>query len=287
MLKINRYLILFIFSVKIFAENKVDLIVFSYNRPMQLYAFLESVQKFVTNLSQIKVVHRMDDKYVSAYQEVQEHFKWVEFYRHQDSTDFKYVTLKNIFETFNDYVLFAVDDIIVTDFIDIDKCVNALVESEAYCFLLRLGSNIKTSYMIGKDNSAPKNNIFKNNIYIYEFKNGVGEWNYPNNLDMTLYKKSDIKSDIFSLNMTRPGNFEGDWALIPKLDKKGLFFEHSKIVNIPMNLAQETGNKNMRLYSTGELLNKFNEGYKIDINEFYKINNDSPHMAYVPKFIKR
>lgn len=280
-------IMVFSFSSFLKSNYKVDLVIFSYNRPMQLYAFLESVEKYITNLDQINVVYRTDDDYFWAYKDLKKKFKSIKFCNQKGPEDFKIITVNTIFDSPSEYVLFSVDDIIVTDFIDINNCVSALNETKAYAFYLKLGFNIVESYMIGIKNPAPNSTLFRDDIYLYQFNQATGEWNYPNTLDMTLYRKEDIKFDLLSLNMTRPGNFEGDWSLISKSDKKGLFFEKSKIINIPLNLSQETGNKNMRSYSTKQLLDKFNDGYKINIDQFYRVNNNSPHMSYLPKFVKR
>lgn len=49
---------------------KTDLIIFSYNRPMQLYALLESIQQHITGLNTTTILYRADTDYEQAYQEV-------------------------------------------------------------------------------------------------------------------------------------------------------------------------------------------------------------------------
>ena len=41
-----------------FGPQKADLLVFSYDRPLQLFAFLESVQKYMEGLSSVSVLYR-------------------------------------------------------------------------------------------------------------------------------------------------------------------------------------------------------------------------------------
>ena len=53
-------------------ELAADLVIFSYDRPLQLYAFLESVQRYVTGLSKISVICRMSDgQYRQGYEIIQ------------------------------------------------------------------------------------------------------------------------------------------------------------------------------------------------------------------------
>ena len=40
-------------------------------------------------------------------------------------------------------------------------------------------------------------------------------------------------------------------------------------------------------YTPEKLLEKFNQGFKIDIREFYQINNNGPHIEHQFTFIKR
>jgi len=90
------------------------------------------------------------------------------------------------------------------------------------------------------------------------------------------------------LNFNSPNTLEGSWALSKPLAGVGLFYEKSKIVNIPLNLVQqEANNPHMDLYSVQELLEKFEQGFKIDINPLYGIENESAHIAYEPTFVSR
>ena len=56
----------FLFSMLCSAEyRKADLVVFSKDRPLQLYAFLESVETYITDLETISVIYRVTS---SAYE---------------------------------------------------------------------------------------------------------------------------------------------------------------------------------------------------------------------------
>jgi hypothetical protein len=58
-------------------------------------------------------------------------------------------------------------------------------------------------------------------------------------------------------------------------------------VNIPMNIVGRTGNPHMNYLNAEELLLKFNQGLKIDIEPLYKVENHSPHIDYIPEFVLR
>ncbi len=298
-LKINlglcsRIIFLLFFFNKIFSTDKADLIVYSYHRPLQLFALLESVEKYILNLGEVHIIYRCDnEKFCAGYEQLISRFNKY-FFHKQGKTpalDFKVLTLKYFNESSSDYVVFAVDDIVVKDYFDISQCVSALKKTNSYAFFLRLGMNIKECYMRQDKCPLPKHNLIENYLYLYNFSDGQFfywcPWAYPNNVDMTIYKKSEIKNDLEKINMTYPNDFEFLWANLADYSKKGLFFKDSKIVNIPINVTPNSSNRNMKLYSIDELLEIFNLGLKIDISLYNKFDNKSPHVEIAPEFIKR
>ncbi|MDR3646001.1 MAG: hypothetical protein P4L22_00485 [Candidatus Babeliales bacterium] len=269
--------------------RKADLVIFSFDRPLQLYTLLESIEKYVSNLGEINIIYRAsDNEFAKAYDQIKTMYQHINFIKQGDQPhrDFKNLVLKYSFETPHDYILYAVDDIIIKDKIDIAECIGGLEKNNAYAFLLRLGKNINACYSLNTQTPAPEMQLVDEHIFNFKFNISKGDWAYPNNLDMTLYKKSDIKYSIINTPMTSPNTFEGNWALTANLNKTGLIFENSKIVNLPLNICNELPdeNRNMKLYSTYELLEKFNQNLKIDITKFYKINNNSPHWEMEPEF---
>ena len=207
--------------------------------------------------------------------------------------DFKPLTLKATFDSPSKYIIFAVDDIIVKDFIDVTRSIDLLEQTGAYGFYFRLGLNINYCYMLNRPDPAPKIIKIADDVYAWKIQDGgPGDWGYPNTVDMTLYRKSDIEQEFRSMVYKAPNPLEGHWSVSPKVpqikSKFALCYQESKIVNLPMNLVQDVyNNRNMNAISPKELLNKFNQGLKIDILQLYKINNKSAHIDYIPSFIMR
>lgn len=278
-------------------NNTANLIVFSYNRPMQLYAFLESVNKKVKGLSSIQVVYRADnDEYESAYQTVAAAFNRTHFIRHYSKDDFKPKTLISFTLGIrnSDYWLFAVDDLVVKDEIDIATCIDALQKTHAYGFYLRLGKNITHNYIHDIAQLTPPLEKVGNGILAWQFeacgKDWRNDWKYPNTLDMTLYHKRDIINALLALDFTSPNDLEGGWFDAPYVDYKkvGLCFEQSKVVNVQLNAVQhERSNNNKECVSVEQLLQLFNDGYKIDSNALCAQCSNASHMNAQPLFIAR
>lgn len=276
---------IFLFSL---SAKEADILIYSFNRPLQLYALLESIEKHFVNVQNIYVIVRSSTKeFKKAYDNVFTRFNYCIVAEQKSKQDFKPFVCKYAFKkSVSDYIMFAVDDIVVTDNVDLSVCIETLEQTNAYGFYLRLGKNITWSYMSGINTSVPNFKKVIDDICVYKFKDGLGDWAYPNSNDMVLYKKSNVERDVCSINFEDTG-YEGPWAQMAKLSLRGLFFEHSKIINIPLNLVIKKSNKNMNLYSVKQLLTIFNHGFKMDINQFYQIENNSPHMPIAPIFIKR
>lgn len=271
-------------------DQQADLVVFSYNRPLQLYAFLESLQHFTTGLREVTVIYRSDEPYVAGYDEVHEVFPTVQFARQSENpqADFKPLVMKHSFETASEYIIYAVDDIIVKDHIDLSTCIRSMQQYNAYGFYLRCGTEVTYSYMRQKDAPLPPCVEVEPGLYKWRFS-GISHWNYPHTVDMTLYKKADIKGTLKSLRFANPNTLERVWCRRKPMNKVGLFYKDSKILNIPLNLVQDVcvNNNNMQSYSTAELHTFFKSGLKMDIEPMFFFANPSPHIDFDVTFVER
>lgn len=283
-------------------DHLVDMIIFSYDRPIQLFALLESIEKYVIGIGEIYIIYRVSsDEYDKSYHECISSFSDLKIISIKQGlyprSDFKPLTFECLINSKNQYVVFAVDDIIVKDYINLTECSSCIEKTQAHGFYLRLGTNIHKNYTIGIDTPIPFHTQINDYLYSWKFKDGLGDWGYPSTLDMTVYCKEKILPIITALDFSSPNLFEGAWAIkaigldgtIPlDLEKSGLFYKESKIVNIPLSIVQDDhlASKHMN-YSKKDLLLQFKNGLKIDIAPFYKINNSAPHMELEPLFIKR
>lgn len=267
------------------ADDKVDVVVFSYNRPMQLFAFLESLAKRGKNYHAVNIIFRASGgSYLKGYEIVKEAFP--EFnYIQQDMKkskafeQFKPLVLKYSCDSSKaKYVVFSTDDIVLTDEIDFNDGVLALKETGAHALFYRLGRNITQCYMQKFESGVPPLSPLKGNIFAWEYSTGKGDWAYPLSVDMTLYRKEDIKPELESIAFNHPTELEMYWCKMADPSKIGLCYETSKIVNIPLNVVAENSNPHMNSYTPFQLLTAFlKEKKKFDINIAYHINNNSPH----------
>ena len=267
----------------------VGMIVSSYNRPMQLYAYLESLEKHMQNVHHIKVIYRAsDDKYEAGYAVVKKRFPNVQYIRQLDPPhDFKKLTLDALQDSYKDvdFIPFGVDDIIFKDTCDLDDCARLMDKTGAYGLFLRMGRHINFCYMLKKRQPPPRSELVESGVYAWQFCYGVADWAYPNSLDMTVYRIDQILPTFQKMTYSNPNLLESHWAKRANKQLLGLCYEQSKIVNIPVNVVSTFKNRNLRLYSAEQLLDMFFEGKKIDINAYYQMENSSPHIMKGPTFI--
>jgi hypothetical protein len=272
---------------------KTDLIIFSYDRPMQLYALLKSVSLNVSHIHQTFILYRTSDSEIAcAYEELESAFPKIQFVKQGENpqNDFKPLLLKCFRATSAEYILFAVDDDIVKEPVDLSECIHALEMSNAYCFFLRLGENVTRQYQ-NPDVPLfppPSTNV-QGNILKYYLNDGCGgDWRYPNNLDMTLYKKERIASFFFTASYSSPNTLESEWAARQTLSDYGLYFKTSKIFSTPINVVQtDFLNPHEGTFSAKELFELWKEGYEFDLTPYLSFNNSSAFVTLKPTFLKR
>ena len=285
---------LLLFFCSVLKADPVDLVVFSFNRPMQLYAFLESVEKHVTNVGESHVIFRSSDiAYTTGYDIVKKRFPNIHMHMQHDAPhDFKPLLLQSIFhgKKRSPYVMFAVDDMIMTEKVDLSHCTRVLKKhTRAWFFSLRLGKNITFCGMLQKKQKVPKMKRTKEGALLWKFSHvkETGDWDYPNTTDTTIYRKKDIKPFLTKAVYENPNRLEEQWARSAPKRKYALCYAHSKTINIPMNVVNPYyAHDNMHI-KVDTLLDMFLHGQKIDIDLFYGVNNPSPHVKYEPKFCRR
>jgi hypothetical protein len=287
-----KLLILFlIYNFLLLNIQAADLIVFSYNRPMQLYALLESCELYLTGTASTTVIYRVSGlDYQAGYELVQARFKNVNFVKQQNPPDdFKKLVQQYAFEqTSSKYIMFAVDDLFVKAPVDILECIKHLERFRAYTFSLRLGLRINYCCMIKQVTPRPPVKLVTPEVYQFCFKDGRGDWRYPNSLDMHIYRKHEIYEKMFSGEWNNPSFLEGAWASRANLNQTGLFFSDPKVVNIPVNIVQNVvANYAMHSYKIEDLLNRFMHGSKIDIGPIARLENYDAHTDFEISFVKR
>lgn len=272
----------------LFCQTSINLVVFSCDRPLQLQAFLHSWYHNVSGCQKIAIVYRCtSDIFEMGYNKVKSQFPQIIYLQQNTYEDFKPLTQKAIDFDHEKYVMFAVDDIIVTRPINCNEIIANLETYHAQGFYLRLGKNITQCYTESRKTGKPPLAKICSKIYRWKFHLGTGDWNYPYTLDMTVYSKNIIKR-LFEFDFDSPNTMESAWAEAAPTKYFGLCYKYSCIVNCPLNIVQTDypGNRHNNFYTPENLLKLFLGGYELNINPLQNIKNKSPHIEYQPTFIK-
>lgn len=268
-----------------------DLIIFSFNRPMQVYALLESIHSYVTNLNQIYIIYRTSNQeYDNAYNEIKSIYPNIHYLKQGSNPrgDFKPLLLNTFFDSTAEYIMFSVDDDMVKDFFDINECVDALGMHNAHGFYLRLGLNMTENYPTYQKVDLPSFTFIENNMLLFKFDNGTDGWAYPQNIDMTIFKKTSIQSLIQHGNYSSPNTLEIALGAGSNLNNYGLCFKTTKKFMVALNIIQQdwwVPNENS--FSIEHLFTKWQQGLKIDISKYFQLNNTAIIVNQKPTFIPR
>lgn len=270
-------------------EERVDLLVFSYNRPLQLYAFLESSERFLEGLHRQYVIYRAaNDHYEKGYAKVKEAFPNVIYLRQSvenPSDDFGSVVKKTLFDrnvSSARYITFAFDDFLIKESIDFREAVNLLKETGAHGFYFCLGNHLKV-------HPEKQKFLIQEGVFGWQFSTMEGEWRVPNSLKMTLYKKDEIEPDFINMKFHSPNILEALWNEGANLSRIGLYYGKSKAVSLPLNIAMEDegASEKVSKISTKQLLTYFDQGLKIDTSHLEEIENETIDVSLAPEFVRR
>ncbi len=273
-------------------DKQADIVVFSRDRPLQLYALLESTQRYIKNYKTISVIYyASNDRFFYAYEELKDSFPDVHFILQKNlNTDFEPLLKKEIYKESTPYILFSVDDVIVKDEVDLKQCIEAMENFSAYHFSLGLGKNIDYSYQGGFHQDLPFHLFLEPGLLAWQIDAAPGEWSKAQCISMTLYRRDGVQHAVEKFNFKDPLHFEKNWTKYRKRNVKlkrnriALAFETSKVVGVPLGLMKK---HNINFYSPIELLNKFELGLKIHIDSLEQIKNTSTYIEYLPIFVKR
>lgn len=261
--------------------NKPSIIVFSKDRPMQLHAYIESLLKY-SDIEQknISILYKVSQGI--DYKRVIKEFPSVNWVIENNF----YEELLKIIKYSEDYIMFGCDDVVFKDCFSLEYAKEILTNNEQIMgFSFRLGTNIMP---------CPKN-ISSNERYIewnWE-KSQEPHFNYPWELDCTLYRKSDIVEMLVKYEQSTketiksPNYLESIFAAAAKkyiirpdmacLNKKG------QAIVITVNRVQEThcnaidSTKSTDIYTLNKIYNE--ENNKLDIKTISTIENYIIHVG--------
>ncbi len=258
-------------------KEQISIIVFSKGRPLQLHAYLESL--FLFSDAEQKMVTILYSETVNIrYKKIMQCFPQVNWIQEQQfETD-----LKQLVTDAGEYIMFGCDDVVFTGKFCLTEAASCLVKnSKVFGYSMRLGDNITP---------RPQNLSTEDSVFAWKWNCEYQHYNYPWELDCTLYRKKDvlkltmeedntIKNPNYYEAMLTPENREKRIARLYMACNAGL----SCAIVITVNRVQDTHQNGFDdsmltdIYSLDRLYN--DEDNTLDIEKIAAIGNHIIHVG--------
>jgi len=267
--------------------KKIEVVIFSKNRPMQLYATLESFYLHCQDieLCSITVIYKSDPSYNYAYTQIQNNFQDVYCY---EEGRFQNDVMGAL--AYRKYVLFVVDDCIFTNKFSLGEMQQLLENNDdALGFSLRLGRNTTYCYPDNKPNELPgfTSHVSQDNILRFSWRSVGGDFGYPFDLSSSFYRISTLVDILQADNVSYANPNQLEWQLyVYAMQSKSTYpsyllsYKTSVAFCAPVNKVQTVNDNRtgtQQQYSVEKLLDQFNKGYSIDIKKFVGLVSNSCH----------
>lgn len=269
----------------------IDLVVFSQNSPLELYAFLESVEKSVSHVHHLSVIYfSASEHYEKEYRTVKSAFPSVTFFKQAafDIEDFSLLVKKVLFDRYLSdarYVLLALDHIIIKEKVDLQQAAQCLKKTGAYAFFFHLAGQEESlleqvAHTISIDEE----------VLAWQFSPEKGRYCLPHLIDLTLYNKEEIYPSFQGMNFNHINALKTLWGNGLDLEKLGLFYARPKSIAIPLKAFTQQSDQQKEssaLKARNHLLHLFNQGFKIDIGVLKSSGKESASIDDQPTLIER
>lgn len=266
--------------------NKLTTIICSKNRPIQLYALLESLKEKTNILfKDINVLYKYENKFLESLNEIKKIFPDINFI---NEINFKNDVLELINVTEKNYLMFLMDDDVVKEQVDFHEITKYMDENPIFVFSLRMGKNLNYCYPVDKKQNIPFGYDIEN-YFMWNFREGEFDWNYPLSLDGHIFQKNEFDKIIKMFNnWNSPNTLEANIQPANNIiNPICVCYQQSKLVNLPINKVQNDFNNRSGNISEGYLLNVWNDKKKINLEKIYGLNNNGAHQEISLEFSSR
>ena len=266
---------------------EITAIIFSKNRPLQLYALLESMRKHTNMpLCDVNVLYRADHDFIIPMEVLKTSFPEVSFHTEHNFKS----QVESLVSSAKKHIVFFTDDDVFKDNVDfVGPCFILHNNPHVICFSLRLGKHLTYCYSTQSPQTVPQG-ITREPFFFWQWKNASWDWNYVFSVDGHVFRKTDTETALKMIDGWKsPNTFEGMLShLHPRLPHPEMAcYTTSCLFNIPHNKVQTEINNEFGGGSEYEFLDIWNDGKKIDVSTFHKIKNVSAHqlvqVSFVPK----
>jgi hypothetical protein len=277
--------------------EKINTIIFSKDRSMQLQLLLDSMKANILQYNDldIHVIYKAStENYRKGYEILKgrkPEVDWIEEveFKRQVMELLEKVPQESIEEVGKRYIQFGVDDDIFYKKYDMEVALKCMEDENVFTFSPRLGRNVGWCHNLDLDHKFVIDKETENSIE-WNWTKSYGDLGYNPSLDFNLYRLQDIKKLAKTVGFANPNTLEGNLAATYQY-----FFREqmaspveSVMIGVPVNITQTVcANKAGLKYpvSTKTLNDRYLNGEIIDLENlsFDGIKSCHHELEYVFK----
>ena len=209
-------------------NKQATIIIFSDDSAQQLARLIEEIKRQVTGADQINVLYRGSvEQEIEKYSELRQQYSSIQFFKLDFHRSNFRLLLSHVYKNLkNNYVFFIEDNSRIIRPINLDQCINALEQTQAYGFYFKV---CRQRDFTSLSSGLPLIEL-DNDVYAWDFSMAHHVWSCANTLDMALYRKSKKFLTFLSGDCEpTPRGFEAMWANEGLLNKVGLCYGMKRV----------------------------------------------------------
>jgi hypothetical protein len=155
-----------------------------------------------------------------------------------------------------------------------------------------MGLNLKRCYTMQQEQPLPplQNDAAAGaDTICWKWREGMLDWGYPLSVDGHFFSTGEIRTMLRMIDFRAPNSLEHEMQrFLPLfLNRRGIAYKTSKIVNIPCNKVQLENDNICGCMHQDELLARWRQGLQIDIQAVQGLISESAHQDIDLKLIAR
>lgn len=242
-------------------SRAIRCVVFSRDRPLQLHAFLSSVERHVSDLYRpLVALYRPTGRgFADAYARLREEFPGVEWREQGPSfrTDLRACLGEEphvVFHTDDDVFFAGAGDVTPRE--------------DEVCFSLRLGENTSYCYPLDTVESLRDPVVAGDRISWDWRRQQPGAYAYPLAVNGHVFRGGEAQEWLGTIDYRNPNELEaGLQTLGDAVRPRMAAFRHSRVVSIPANRVNDAfPNRHWGRYDVEELNERFLKGERLDLD---------------------
>lgn len=264
-------------------RSTIECVVFSKDRALQLHGLLATLREKVRPAVPVHVLYTASsDAHHAAYRELAEMAGKddIRFIRQETPGSFRRDLLEILFAMKCDLIFFLVDDILFTEPVDLGELLR--YDPDRFVPTLRMGRNLSRCYVLQSPQPLPQFLTLPDQgkgTIVWKWNQGDLDWGYPLSVDGHFFSRREIAAMAALVSFNAPNTFEDALQVFrPWFDNRfGVGYEKSKIINIPCNRVQKERENLSGELDPDMLLERWQQGYRIDYEKLYGFVNESAH----------